>query len=405
MEGLTTGVQPVDDLIEGVRPGDNLVFLGDDGEVLSALVERFIAAMAGHRPLVLCNIAAPLEADVGGIVLDWHPVLAGRASAAARALAPQATVDEAAEQLRAADEEVGEAAAFVFDSLTAIQEAWGPDEALRLFLFACPQLFRRRSVALWGVERRQHRPAFLLRLEEITQVVVDVSTAGGQVEAAVIKADGRSAEAVGRRVRFRFDGDDITDVSPADESRARLGRLVREQRAARGLAQAELARRVGISPSALSQVERGVRGISGDTLMRVWEALGVPFGPGPTDEPGYRVARRSARRLLRVSEGMTAEEVIDDPVAGGLWHVLVRPGGSGRQPPLPVKATERVLVLRGVLDLEIGGRAETLHEGDGIAIVDASVTSWSNPSGDTTELLWVTGPSGPRDGEAADGGA
>lgn len=401
MEGLTTGVPPIDDLIEGVRPGDNLVFLGDDGQVLSSLVDRFVAAVAGHRPLVRCNVAAPLDENPGGIVLDWHPVLAGRASSASRALAPDATVDEATDQLAATDEEVGEAAAFVFDSLTAIQQAWGPDEALRLFLFACPQLFRRRSVALWGVERQQHRPAFLLRLEEITQVVVDVRAAQGHVEAAVIKADGRSAEAVGRRVRFRFDGDEITDVSAADESGARLGRLIREQRAARGLAQAELARRVGISPSALSQVERGVRGISGDTLMRVWEALGVPFGPEPAGERGYRVARRSARRLLRASEGMTAEEVIDDPAAGGLWHVLVRPGSSGRQPPLPVKSTERVLVLRGVLDIEIGGRAETLHEGDGIVIVDASVTAWSNPSGDTTELLWVTGPSVPDEGGPA----
>lgn len=43
------------------------------------------------------------------------------------------------------------------------------------------------------------------------------------------------------------------------------------------MSQAELARRVGITPSALSQVDRGVRSFAGESLMR--EAFGVRATP------------------------------------------------------------------------------------------------------------------------------
>ncbi|RMD49753.1 MAG: helix-turn-helix domain-containing protein, partial [Alphaproteobacteria bacterium] len=63
---------------------------------------------------------------------------------------------------------------------------------------------------------------------------------------------------------------------PAERAaRARLGRRLRELRLAAGLAQAELARRVGISPSYLNLIEHGRRRIAGGLLARIAAELGL----------------------------------------------------------------------------------------------------------------------------------
>ena len=68
-----------------------------------------------------------------------------------------------------------------------------------------------------------------------------------------------------------------------------LARLVIKRRAALGISQKELARRVGTSYSAISRLESGRHKTSVDTLQRVAEALGVRlvlgFESGPRTAP------------------------------------------------------------------------------------------------------------------------
>lgn len=68
-----------------------------------------------------------------------------------------------------------------------------------------------------------------------------------------------------------------------------LARLVIRLRAALGISQKELARRVGTSHSAISRLESGHHKTSVETLQRVAEALGVRFvvgfESGPRDAP------------------------------------------------------------------------------------------------------------------------
>lgn len=68
-----------------------------------------------------------------------------------------------------------------------------------------------------------------------------------------------------------------------------LARLVIKHRAALGISQKELARRVGTSHSAISRLESGRHKTSVETLQRVAESLGVRFvlgfESGPPDQP------------------------------------------------------------------------------------------------------------------------
>lgn len=391
MTTSTSGTPLIDDLVDGVRIGDNLVLQGDASAPFALLVDRFVARASLERPLVRINLAEPWVGPVpeGITVLDWSPVLSGVASALPDAIEPGARLTDALASLIRVDERVGTGAAFAFDRLTAVQVAWGEDAPLELFLAACPRLYRRRSLALWSVSIGQHRPTFLRRLAEIAQVVVELTDDDGRLRVAVLEADGRDAGVVGRRLHARVAGGDLVATGETVNAPQRLGVVIRDQRMRTKLTQAELARRVGVTPSALSQIERGVRGPSGDTLMRLWEVLGVPFGPERLPDTGYRVERRSGRERLRLAGGLTGERLVDDATVGELWWLQVAAGASGDQPIFAVKSAEVATVVHGVLDLRVGGRNETLHEGDALIAADATITGWANPGPNVTELLWL----------------
>jgi transcriptional regulator with XRE-family HTH domain len=382
-DGLTTGVAVLDDLIDGVQVGDNLVVLGPDRDLLATVGEAFLAAV-GDGPTVVVR-AAPVVGDAAlpapALVRSWD-----------EAEPDEAGFGRALAELEAADDTVGREASFLIDSLTGVQARWDADVALRAFLSTCPRLYRRGSVALWLLERDAHDRAFLDRLREITQVVVDVRDDGDGYEAEVLVAAGRPGPTVGRRVRLTATAGRLEAAGAIDASRRRLGDLVRTQRTTRGLSQAELARRIGISPSALSQVERGVRGLSAESLMRIWEVLGVPFGPDDPTARGYRVARRGAHVARPLAAGVEGVLVVDDPVAGQGWEVTIAPGAAGRHPLFAGKATEVVVVRRGAVDLEVGGHPETLHDGDTLVAGDAVVGAWANPTDAPVELWWALLP-------------
>ena len=377
---LSTGSSALDDLVGGVRVGDNLVFVSDSAAPLEAIGRAYAAAVPHPRSLVIAATegralrAAPDDA----VVLD----LREGPFEAARLIT----------DLLVSDEQPGDGAAFLVDSLTGVQERSGPEAALEVFLAICPRLYRRGSTALWLLDAARHDQAFLDRIRDITQVVVRLYTLGDEFEAEVLAAAGRPSTMLGRRQRLRQEEGVLSAAGPVAASRDRLGELVRSQRITRGISQAELARRVGVTPSALSQVERGVRGLAAETLIRIWEALGVPFGPEDTLQRGYRVVRRSGHQDVEFGRGVAGCMLFDDPRVGRCWQITVAPDAGTGQPLFSHRSSESVVLQRGVLDLRISGHAETLHEGDSLVAPQALVESCHNPGGAPAVALWIVLP-------------
>ena len=372
---LTTGVPALDELIDGVRVGDNLVILADREDVLGHIGRAFLAAVETMPVVVAATGDGTVDrASDSAIVLDH------------RTSGPSA--QPLIDGLRSSDEKVGPGAAFLVDSLTDVQQRWGVESALELFLAVCPRLYRRGSVAMWLLRSAAHDLAFLDRLREITQVVVQISGKGGGLEAVVLTAAGRPSTTRGRRLQLEEEDGRLIGVGAVKPGHDRLGELIRSQRLLRGISQSELARRVGISPSAVSQVERGVRGIGGETLMRVWEVLGVPFGPDDTLQRGYRVGRRSAHQQDELAVGATGSLLADDVSVGQCWRIRFEPGASGDQPLFAGRVRESIVVEQGVLEVEVGGHHEVLQEGDSLIAPRATIDSWRNPGSATAVTSW-----------------
>jgi transcriptional regulator with XRE-family HTH domain len=407
---MTTGLRSLDEVVGGLLYGDNVVW-EVDGPEETPFVAAFLGGSKGD-PLVYVSFHVSPQAILDRFRRVWDRErfvlldcftdgLAGGDPAVAsfyrrtgaspvrveRVEAP--TAPEAVNELLTELElDLGRGARYVFDSLTGIQELWGREEALSLFLRSCPRLYDLRTAAYWLLQRRAHDPPFLARLRHVTQVVLELTEAEGTTSLRVAKAQARPPGVAGRSARVTFPGGRIRLLPQPSPAEPPLGELLKSQRVARGLSQAELARRIGISPSALSQAERGVSGLSEATMERAREILGLPAEQALGAPPPYRIRRRGATEPRRVAPGMAVEELADTP-GHRILLVRVAPQASGQRTPFATKREEVVAVLRGILEVRVGESQEVLHAGDTILLSEEPVSSWRNPGPEEAEALWA----------------
>jgi transcriptional regulator with XRE-family HTH domain len=417
MDRPSTGIDPLDELLGGLGVGDNVVWQAPDPADIEPFVHAFLGSVHGSTPLAYLSFRLPpatvldrfrtvwdaerfvlLDGWTGGPPARPDPGGATAGSpppALVRRLKDPTDMEQVNRELAEIEDELGPGARYVFDDLTSMQRQWGPEAALALFLLCCPRLYQERTVAYWLLERDTHPPAFRSRLAEITQVVVDLDpapTEPGEHALQIVKADGHPPGVTGRTMRYVVDDDGIDVLGQAAGTRERIGEQVRAQRIAAGLSQAELARRIGVTPSALSQVERGRHGLSGETLTRLWATLGIPFGPiGSPTSPPYRLARRGAHQPLAPGTGMQGETVLQEPSGLAMHELTFAATGSGRR-PFETKQPELLLVLDGALELQLGQTTHTLQQGDAILLTTQPVTGWRNPADAPARVLWLLLP-------------
>ncbi len=418
MPRLTTGLRPLDDVIGGLRKGDNVVLEAAEDTTSDEFVLAFARASERTAGLAYVSFHVPPTAILDRLQHVWDPkrfVLVdcfteglGESEATfdrfyrsrrARELrlirvADPTDADQVRARMEELEDELGPNTRYVFDSLTGMQDLWGSEQALSFFVRSCPRLYDLRTVAYWLLERGAHDASFLSRLTHTTQIVIELRAEDGGYALKVVKAEGRPPEVVGRKAGLVFEAGRARLIREEQKGeRERIGELLRTQRLARGISQAELARRIGISPSALSQAERGRAGLSGQTLTRAWEVLGTAFGPSalPPARP-YRVLRRGARASSVIAPGLTAEEVADVATGAKVYLLTFAPGAAGRRPPFATKHDEVAVVISGALEVRVGETREALQAGDALVLSAEPVGTWRNPGQQETRVLWAIIP-------------
>lgn len=407
MHAPTTGLEPVDELMGGLRIGDNVVVQVAADEEAVPLLRAALGAASGADRLVYVTFRDSPDTVRERFADSWDSdrfVLfdyrehadadadAERTPAGMQVERPSGEFDPATigRDLLRIGLEWGPGTRYVVDGLTDVERRWGEAGVLDLFLSTCPALYQQRTIAYWTLRPEAHSRRSLARLEEITQVVLDVHTEDDELVVELRKAAGRPVHLRGSRLHAVVDDGRFDVVRRLVGTRERAGDLVRQRRDALGLSQAELARRVGITPSALSQAERGLHGLSGDVLTRVWEALDVPFGPETvTRQPALEVFRRG-RTSVPVAGQLGVETVVDRTDLG--VHVLTFPPEGHGSAPFATKQREFVTILEGVLELRVGQTTETLQAGDAALIAGEPLSAWSNPGRQDARALWMLLP-------------
>ena len=160
------------------------------------------------------------------------------------------------------------------------------------------------------------------------------------------------------------------EASPASE----LGARIRAERERAGVSVRGLARSIGVSPSLLSQVERGLAQPSVGTLWAIVRELGLSLdslfaGEGGDDgRDAPDVQRAGDRSAIDLAGGVRWERLTAGPDADvDFAHVTYEPGGDSGAVPLASHAgREYGYVLEGRLRIQVGDEQIELGPGDAI---------------------------------------
>jgi mannose-6-phosphate isomerase-like protein (cupin superfamily)/DNA-binding XRE family transcriptional regulator len=227
-----------------------------------------------------------------------------------------------------------------------------------------------------------------------------------------------------------------------------IGQQLRRARLAAGISLREMARRVDVSASFISQIELGRTMPSVGTLYSIASELGVsldglmptaqppaaapatppggpagapaPAEPGPPNAPGMPPETEAALRELREARTpprpFIAAEDADAPVqravrrhelkiGGAIWgrltaghdrandflHVVYKPGGEScpEDQMIHHRGFEYGYVVSGRLRVQVGFDDYELGEGDSISFESMTPHRLSNPYTERSESIWM----------------
>jgi transcriptional regulator with XRE-family HTH domain len=190
----------------------------------------------------------------------------------------------------------------------------------------------------------------------------------------------------------------IGRAEPPSETELSVGARLRTLREEHRYSMRQLARRAGVSPSLISEVERGRVEPSISVLKRLATSLDTTltyFFSEPRSD-GDRVVRADARRTLRqprtgagISFSLLAPDNTEmlEPIYGR-YDV----GASMGPDPVTHEGEEWGMVLKGRLKVWLGDEIYFLDEGDAIYFPSTIPHRLANVGNEPTEYIWVNCP-------------
>jgi transcriptional regulator with XRE-family HTH domain/mannose-6-phosphate isomerase-like protein (cupin superfamily) len=232
-----------------------------------------------------------------------------------------------------------------------------------------------------------------------------------------------------------------SSVTPVTSPLDAVGQQLRRARLAAGISVREMARRVDLSPSFISQVELGRTKPSVGTLYSIATELGVPLddlmplasiadepgaGPGsasispepglvvpdvsgdrfrlvqqgvprrfgadgPNADPGSSVQRADRRHELRMDKSVWGRLTADHDPENDFLHVVYAPGGESCPADSLIhhRGVEYGCVISGTLNVQVGFAHYELNAGDSVSFDSMTPHRLHNPAEVDSVSIWM----------------
>jgi transcriptional regulator with XRE-family HTH domain len=432
LPSVRSGLPDLDRFLGGFQLGDNVVWVAEAGTFVNVFVSEFVSARsecltdtviyvnANHAPQNIfrryaernpgCNVVH-VDAFTHGkgrgdpIFRDFYRTERDETGFQSLCVENPSNAEAFNGILSSIEDRYGERVRYVFNSLTGFSELWGGERAVQeFFTHHCPKLYELQTVAYWVLEKEAHSKPFLANLSHITQVVIQLQNRGEEFCAMkFLKAEDRSSSILNEVLRYRVAEDRIEFPGQPPERSLHVGTRIRELRMERDLTQAELARRLDITPSALCQIENNQVYPSLPLVLDLSRQLDCPLDalfpgkpPGRGEQGGWLVFKKKDQeppgRKKNALPALEARPLLPDSRMGkGLTPYLVRleKGAEGNRAFFDHKGAEFGWVASGMLKIHLPGEEVILRRGDSIFLEGQAMRRWRVEGNSRCELLWI----------------
>jgi transcriptional regulator with XRE-family HTH domain len=374
-ESAGTGVAELDRALGGLYWGDNVVWVWEGGGLSSQGL--FYDAIAQRREDFGTTGYIVASRDPAEVRRRWPWIEIIDARMGGRLTSPRSLL-EAIRQFCVRTRRP----LLLFDSLEPLSGRWGMRTAGEFFGRCCPMLLDLGAIAYWSVPGATQYRTLHREIEQITQCIIVV----GEGRVRISKAEGRPPGVQGQLFRYSTH-DGTLQLEPAPVV-ARVGAALRSYRLRRDLSQSDLARLAHVSPSAISQVERGERGLSLETLLALAGRLNITLDEllGGEVTPDYRIGRRHSRGDAPAG---SVVPLLDDAEAGMRAYLVSMPQSATVEAPFAHKGPELVGVVSGLVQVVLASGRPVLRRGETLLASRRGIDAWRNVGDSDAQCLWV----------------
>ena len=161
---FSTGLMDLDGILQGILPGDNIVFQVEEIDDFKIFVNRFCYnANEEKKDLIYCRFAQHdflIPEDVKATIYELNP---------------KKGFDFFLSEIIGLIELHGTGACYVFDSLSDLAVDWYSDVMLgNFFMLVCPYLYDFKTVAYFALFRHYHDSTTFKDIHNTSQIVIDV---------------------------------------------------------------------------------------------------------------------------------------------------------------------------------------------------------------------------------------
>ena len=178
---IKSGSSQLDRLLQGLRPGDNVVWQIDRLEDYSHFAELFTEQAIRNGSVCVYFRFAP-----------HPPVVKKRSGLTIFEIDPTPGFDYFSSKVHEIIERQGKDTHYIFDNLSALVSEWATDELLANFYqVTCPYIFELNDLAYFALIRGRHSHSTIARIRDTTQILLDVYHIDGSTYIHPLKVWGR----------------------------------------------------------------------------------------------------------------------------------------------------------------------------------------------------------------------
>lgn len=418
MEKISTGIEGLDRAVDFLYIGDNVVWEVDAGCFYDLFIKKFIqSSLQAHQNVLYVSFNKSPQSLVDEFsnypnleklyIIDCFTAGKGKNDVTFEKFYHNSSVinvnkisnPKNAQEIISAmvelENNVHSGIRYVFDSLTGMQDLWESEaETYKFFTYMCPRLFDLETIAYWILEKDAHSQKFKANIRHVTQVVFDLYKRKDSFYIKALKLSRRTDKTAFKPHVYEIENGDIVIKFHDKEPLFDIGNKLKEIRISKRVSQRDLADKVGLTPSFISQIESNQIIPSITSFIHICYALGVNPGDlldGESYEQTKYIIRKSqiTNSLIKKEERFSLHKIVEN----GRFKinlVLLSPDKTVSVQELAQSGSEFIYVLNGKLYFAFQGKKEEVITGDCIYLKKPTPALLENKGGESAELLLVT---------------